>query len=133
MSNQDRRPQEPKLYRYELPGGWEVLAGKTSADNDRLSLKLAQPNDWWFHVRGTPGSHVLLRAKPGEEPHRDLLKQAAAVAAYHSKMRSGGQVAVTFTQARHVTKPRGAKSGTVEVRKERLLKVRPALPGAIDP
>ncbi|MFO7495233.1 MAG: NFACT RNA binding domain-containing protein [Desulfobacterales bacterium] len=113
---------------FTLPGGWTVLAGKTDSANDRLSLKLAGPNDWWFHVRGMPGSHVLLRVPPGIEPERSVLKQAAAVAAYHSKARAGGVVAVSGTRARYVTKPPGAKPGTVAIRRETVFKVRPALP-----
>ena len=119
-----------RIRRYELSGGWEVLVGRTDEDNDRLSLVLAQPNDWWFHVRGMPGSHVVLRARPGEEPDRETLRRAAAVAAYHSKARAGGVVPVSCTQARFVTKPRGAKPGTVQIRKEIVLKVRPGLPEA---
>jgi predicted ribosome quality control (RQC) complex YloA/Tae2 family protein len=122
------RRAEPQVYRYELPGGWTVLAGKTDADNDLLSIKIARPDDWWFHVRGMPGSHVILRAREGEEPDRETLKRAAAIAAYHSKARTRGVVAVSCTQARHVTKPSGAKPGTVHIRKESVLKVRPALP-----
>jgi predicted ribosome quality control (RQC) complex YloA/Tae2 family protein len=125
------RPErvEPKLWRYELPGGWEVLAGRTDQDNDRLSLKIANPNDWWFHVRGLPGSHVLLRVPAGEEPDNATVKAAAAVAAWHSRKRESREVAVSATRARFVSKPRGAKPGTVEIRKEKVLKVRPALPG----
>lgn len=119
----DRRE---RWIRYSLPGGWEVLAGRTDADNERLSLKVARPDDWWFHVRGMPGSHVVLRAKPDEEPDRATLKRAAAIAAYHSKARSGGETAVSCTQARHVSKPRGAPPGTVSIRKETVLMVRPA-------
>jgi len=123
-----RREPETRLHEYELPGGWQVLVGRTDRDNDRLSIKLAGPDDWWFHVRGMPGSHVLLVSRPGEEPGRDILKQAAAIAAWHSKARSGGVTAVSCTRARFVTKPRGARPGTVNIRKESVLKVRPALP-----
>jgi predicted ribosome quality control (RQC) complex YloA/Tae2 family protein len=112
---------------YELPGGWKVLAGKTDADNDFLSIKMAKPNDYWFHVRGMPGSHVILRAKPNEDPDRETLKRAAAVAAFHSKARNGGIVAVSCTRARYVTKPRGAKPGSVQIRKESVFKIRPGL------
>ncbi len=119
---------QPNVYKYKLPGDWTVLAGKTDEDNDLLSLKIAKPNDWWFHVRGMPGSHVILLAKPGEEPGRDILKRVAAIAAYHSKARTGGIVVVSCTRARFVTKPRGAKPGTVKIRKETVFKVRPALP-----
>ncbi len=114
-------------YEYELPGGWKVIAGKSDSDNDFLSLKFAKPNDYWFHVRGMPGSHVILRAKPNEDPDRQVLKRAAAIAAFHSKARHGGVVAVSCTRARYVTKPRGAKPGSVSIRKESVFKVRPNL------
>ncbi len=117
----------PQSHEYELPGGWTVLAGKTDEDNDHLSLKVAKPNDWWFHVRGMSGSHVILRARTGEEPDRKTLKLSSAIAAYHSKARNGGLVAVSCTKARYVKKPSGAKPGTVQIRKETVLKVRPSL------
>ena len=60
-----------RVWEYTIDGKWTVLAGRTDADNDRLSLKEARPNDWWFHVRGMPGSHVLLKALPDEEPGKD--------------------------------------------------------------
>ena len=124
------RPDPPQVWTYELPGGHRVMAGKTDADNDRLSLKVAGPGDWWFHVRGMPGSHVILIAAPDRAPDRHTLEAAAAIAAYHSKARSGGVVAVSGTLARYVTKPRGAKPGSVQIRKERIFKVRPALPAS---
>lgn len=117
-----------QFYEYILPDEWKVLAGKTDADNDQLSIKIAHPNDWWFHVRGMPGSHVILQGKPGEEPDQETIKQAAAVAAYHSKAREGGVVAVSGTLAKYVTKPRGAKPGSVQIRREKVFKVRPGLP-----
>ena len=116
------------IIEYGLPGGWKALVGKSDADNDFLSLKMAKPNDFWFHLRGMPGSHVVLRAKPNEDPGRETLKCAAAVAAFHSKARSGGVVSVSCTRARYVTKPKGAKPGTVHIRKESVFKVRPGLP-----
>ncbi len=115
-----------RLITYTLPGGWKVLVGRTDADNDYLSLTLAHPEDWWFHVRGMPGSHVILQGPPEAAPDRETLKRAAAVAAYHSKARGAGVVAVSCTQARYVSKPRGAKPGTVAIRREIVLKVRPA-------
>ncbi len=116
------------LFRYELPGGWTVLAGRAAVDNDRLSLRLAAPADWWFHASAVSGSHVILRAREDAEPDRETLRLAAAIAAYHSKARGGGVVPVTWTRARYVSKPRGAEPGTVEVKREKVLKVRPRLP-----
>jgi predicted ribosome quality control (RQC) complex YloA/Tae2 family protein len=124
-----RNPDDhARLLHYTLPGGWKVLVGRTDADNDRLSLHIAKPNDWWFHIRGMPGSHVLLLACPGADPDRATLKRAAAIAAFHSKARTAGLVAVSCTRARYVTKPRDAKPGTVQIRKEVVLKVRPEAP-----
>ena len=103
------------------------MAGRSDQDNDLLSLKVAKPNDWWFHVRGMPGSHVILQSKSGQEPDRKVLKNAAAIAAYHSKGKNGGIVAVACTKARFVKKKRNAKPGTVSIRKETIFKVRPSL------
>jgi predicted ribosome quality control (RQC) complex YloA/Tae2 family protein len=116
---------KPRIITYELPDGWTVFAGTTDADNDYLSTEIAEPDDWWFHADKVPGSHVILRARPTGEPSRETLRQAAAVAAYHSKARNAGSVPVHCTQARHVTKPRGAKTGTVSVSRGKVLKVRP--------
>ena len=102
-----------------------MLVGASDADNDYLSIKIAEPDDWWFHADKVPGSHVILRAKPEAEPGRETLRQAAAVAAYHSKARSAGMTPVHCTRARYVTKPRGAKPGTVNVSRGKVLKVRP--------
>jgi predicted ribosome quality control (RQC) complex YloA/Tae2 family protein len=121
-----------RLWRHELPGGWEVLAGRTEADNEHLSTRLLRQNDYWFHVRGMPGSHVVLCSQEGEQPSRQTLEQAAAIAAWYSKGRAGGLVAVSCTLGKFVGKPRGAPVGTVEIRREQVLKVRPALPEGQD-
>lgn len=124
------RPVVP-LIEYRLPGGWEVLAGGTDRANEHLTLTLAAPGDLWFHIRGMPGSHVVLRVPPGTAPDRETRERAAAIAAYHSKARDAGTVAVSCTEARHVSKPRGAPAGTVTIRKETVLKVRPLGDAAI--
>ena len=76
-------------------------------------------------MKSLPGSHTLLLARENTEPDRDTLHLAAKLAAYHSKARSAGVVPVSYTRAEYVTKPRGAKTGTVQIRKENVLKVRP--------
>jgi predicted ribosome quality control (RQC) complex YloA/Tae2 family protein len=119
------------IVEYVLPGDWRVLAGRTDAANDYLSLKLARPGDLWFHIRGMPGSHVILRVPLGQTPDRTTEELAAAIAAYHSKARSAGTVAVSCTEARYVSKPPGAKPGTVTIRKETVLKVRPLSDAAL--
>lgn len=119
---------EVRAWRYPLDPGWVVLAGKTDEDNEALSLRVARANDYWFHVHGVPGSHVVLQGPEGVEPDKSMLKVAASIAAYHSKARAAGIVPVSCTRAQNVSKPRGAKVGTVQIRKETTLKVRPGLP-----
>jgi predicted ribosome quality control (RQC) complex YloA/Tae2 family protein len=118
--------QKVCLRTYTLPGGWQVFVGRTDVDNDYLTFRVARPDDWWFHSRGMPGSHVILQGPPGTDPDRETLQRAAAIAAYHSKARAAGVVAVSGTHVRDVSKPRGAKAGTVQIRHERVFKVRPA-------
>jgi predicted ribosome quality control (RQC) complex YloA/Tae2 family protein len=122
---------ESKILRYELPGGWLVLVGGSAAANDVLSTELAAPEDWWFHADAVPGSHVILRARHEGEPGRETLHQAAALAAYHSKARAARRVGVLVTRARHVTKPRGAPAGTVNVARGRVVQVRPDVAQAV--
>ena len=102
-----------------------MLLGASDVDNDYLSTQVAQANDWWFHVNGVPGSHVLLRGREDREPSKETLRQAAALAAYHSKARNAGLTAVHCTRARYVKKPRGVKTGTVQVAHGTTIKVRP--------
>ena len=123
-----REPLPPDCWHYPLPDGFTALAGKTDADNDQLSLKTARPNDHWFHLSGQPGSHVILQHPDNAPPSRDILRAAAAIAAWHSKARPASKTTIHYTQAKHVTKPRGAKPGTVQIQHAKTLKVAPALP-----
>lgn len=118
---------KPDVHEYDVDG-WDVWVGKTAHDNDRLSIKVARGNDWWFHLKGMPSSHVVLFVRDGRDPERDILERAASICAWHSKQKNGGIVAVSATRAKNVTKPRGAKLGTVHIKKEIVLKVRPGLP-----
>ena len=123
-------PPTVSFWKYDLGNGWEAWAGKTAEDNDLLSLRVAAQEDFWFHICGMPGSHVLLKAVLDDagEPTRELREKAAAVAAYHSKARNAGNVSVSCTRAKFVSKPKGAHAGLVEIRQETHLKVRPSIP-----
>lgn len=128
LSAPENLKNAPDVWSYEIDG-WTVWAGKTARDNDRLSIKVARGNDWWFHLKGMPSSHVVLFVRDGVDPPRTIVERAAAICAWHSKQRDGGIVSVSCTRAKYVTKPSGAKAGTVQIKKESVLKVRPAVPG----
>jgi predicted ribosome quality control (RQC) complex YloA/Tae2 family protein len=115
--------------RFVVDGGFEVLAGKSSENNDELTLHHAKPQDLWFHARGSSGSHVVLRVSTGKgQPGKKAREQAAAIAAYYSKMKTAGLVPVAMTERKYVRKPKGAKPGSVILEREKVLFVRPALP-----
>lgn len=113
---QTQTPTERLPYRpYRTSGGLEVRVGRTSKDNDRLTFKHCAPADVWLHARSVPGSHVVLRwSAEGAPPARDL-EEAATLAAWYSKARTSGTVAVDWTRRKHVRKPRGAPSGRVSL------------------
>jgi predicted ribosome quality control (RQC) complex YloA/Tae2 family protein len=105
--------------------GWEILVGTSAAGNDHITTKVARPDDFWLHAEGLPGSHVLVRnAKKGDMPP-DVLMKAAALAAFYSKGRHAGKVPVTYTHARNVKKPKGAKPGLVTLSERKTVVVRP--------
>ncbi|EKP95874.1 Rqc2 family fibronectin-binding protein [Thermaerobacter subterraneus] len=122
--------------RYRGPGGELILAGRNNRQNDALVTRVANPWDIWLHARQVPGSHVLLRLAHREaEPSPEALEAAARVAAYHSRARSSGRVAVDYTEARHVRKPKGARPGFVRYEYARTLFVSPdpeGLPPRLD-
>ncbi len=102
--------------RHRSSDGLAILVGKNNRQNDLLTLKQAGPDDLWLHTKEIPGSHVILQLPPGRGPE-DLpprsLREAALLAAYHSKARQSSQVPVDYTLRRHVRKPPGAKPGMV--------------------
>jgi predicted ribosome quality control (RQC) complex YloA/Tae2 family protein len=102
----------------ESPDGMIVLVGRTAHDNDVLSLKLAAPRDFWFHVAGESGSHVVVRNPDKLDTlPRETKGFAAALAAGYSKARRGGKVAVHMARAADVSKSRGLAPGKVQLRR----------------
>ena len=100
--------------RFLSPDGMVVLVGRTARDNDLLSLRLASPRDFWFHVAGESGSHVVVRNPENlDRLPRETRDFAAGLAAGYSKARAGGSVAVHMTRCSEVSKPRGLPAGKV--------------------
>ena len=104
--------------RFVSPDGFTVLVGRSAADNDVLTVKLAAPRDFWFHIASGSGSHVVVRNPDGlDRLPRDTRRFAAALAAGYSKARRGGRVAVHVTTCSEVRKPRGFAPGKVTLRR----------------
>jgi len=114
---------------FTVEGGFEVWAGKSSSNNDLLTLKHAKPNDLWFHARGSSGSHVVLKVGSGKgKPGKKAREQAAGIAAYYSRMKNAQMVPVAMTEKKYVRKPKGAPPGTVVLEREEVIFAEPALP-----
>lgn len=108
-------------HRYQTPQGFDVLIGRNNRQNDYLTFRLANEYDLWFHTQEIPGSHVLLRLKPGAVPDDQDLQFTADLAAYYSRAREGDRVPVIYTEPRHVYKPKGAKPGMVIYKQEKVI------------
>ncbi len=106
---------------YQSPSGFEVLVGRNNRQNDRLTFRLANDYDLWFHTQEIPGSHVLLRLDPGSVPDLADLQFTANLAAYHSRARQSDQVPVIYTDPKHVYKPKGAAPGVAIYKQETVI------------
>ncbi len=111
---------------YRSSGGLEIWVGRGAASNDALTFNAAAPNDVWLHARNAAGAHVVLRWTAADAPPARDLRNAAMLAAWHSKSRGSSLVPVDWTRRKHVRKPRGARPGSVVIREERTLMVRPS-------
>ncbi len=104
--------------------GYTVLAGRNSRQNDILTMRIAQENDYWFHAKNTPGSHVLLFTQGTQPPEIDLF-QAATIAASLCRAKNSGKLAVDYVLRKHIWKANGAKPGMVLYDSYRTLVVEP--------
>jgi len=109
--------------------GFEILIGKGDEENDRLTFGVAEPRDFWLHVAGPAGSHVILRNRGDlrlEELPRAVVERAAELAAWHSKARGArGKVTVHLCRVADVRKPRGFTPGQVLLKRWEEVRVYP--------
>lgn len=99
-------------FHYVSSDGYDMYVGKNNYQNDELTFKLASGNDWWFHAKGAPGSHVIVKTRGDELPDRTF-EEAARLAAHYSKNRDAEKVEIDYIEKKHVKKPNGAKPGFV--------------------
>lgn len=103
---------------FEVEDQWEILVGRTAVANDRLSLRIGKPMDFWFHVAGMPGSHVVARHPdhPDSCP-RPIKRIAGGLAAFFSKAKKSKRVAIHFSTCKHVSKRGDLAPGKVYLRR----------------
>lgn len=118
-----KKKSEP--YKFILPSGYEVYVGKNNKQNDYLTFNLAGPEDLWFHARGIPGAHTILKLKLKEKIPQEIIEEVASLAGYFSKGRNSTYVAVDYTKRKYVQKPKEGKPGFVVYRNEKTIFVKP--------
>ena len=102
-----------KPFHYISSDGFHMYVGKNNYQNDQLTFQLAPGNDWWFHAKHMPGSHVIVKLGNAQELPDRTFEEAARLAAYYSKGRNQEKVEIDYIQKKHVKKPSGAKPGFV--------------------
>lgn len=109
-----KRPQKIQSHplHFRSSDGFDIFVGKNNYQNEELTFKVASGSDWWFHAKGMPGSHVIVKANGQELPDR-CFEEAAALAAYYSKGRDQDKVEIDYLQRRNVKKVNGAPPGFV--------------------
>ncbi len=108
--------KKPKItsrpFHYLSSDGFHIYVGKNNYQNEELTFKMATGNDWWFHAKGIPGSHVIVKSEGQELPDR-VFEEAGALAAYYSKGRNNDKVEIDYIQKKHVKKAAGGAPGFV--------------------
>ena len=101
-----------KPFHYISSDGFHMYVGKNNFQNEELTFKFASGNDWWFHAKSVPGSHVIVKTEGKELPDR-AFEEAGKLAAYYSKGRDQEKVEIDYTLKKNVKKPAGSKPGFV--------------------
>ena len=101
-----------KPFHYLSSDGYHIYVGKNNLQNEELTFHFASGNDWWFHAKGIPGSHVIVKTNGEELPVRTF-EEAGKLAAYYSKNRGSEKIEIDYIEKKHVKKPKGGKPGFV--------------------
>ncbi len=108
-----KRPKiTSKPFHYISSDGYHMYVGKNNLQNEELTFQTARGNDWWFHAKGAPGSHVIVQTN-GDELPDSTFEEAARLAAYYSSNRGADKVEIDYVEKKHVKKPNGSRPGFV--------------------
>ena len=109
-----KRPKiTSKPFHYLSSDGYHMYVGKNNFQNEELTFHFAVGGDWWFHAKGVPGSHVIVKAQGEEDLPDTTFEEAGRLAAYYSQNRDNEKVEIDYIQKKHIKKPKGGKPGFV--------------------
>lgn len=117
-----------KPFHYISSDGYDIYVGKNNYQNDELTFKVATGNDWWFHAKGMPGSHVIVKSNNEELPDR-VFEEAGKLAGYYSKGRDSDKIEIDYLQKKNVKKPNGSAPGFVVYYTNYSLTIHPDISG----
>lgn len=123
VRSQVKEKNAPPGLRFES-GGFTILVGRSSAENDELLRRHVRGNDFWLHTRDCPGAYVFIKAKPGKSIPLETLLDAGNLAVHYSKARASGNAELYYTQVKHLRRAKGEKTGTVLPTHEKNLAIR---------
>lgn len=105
-----------------------IYVGKNNTQNDYLTHKIASSNDYWFHTKNLPGSHVIVKI-PENDPNfimsEKLIRAAANIAAYYSTGKTSSSVPVDYTKVRYLKKVPGMKGSFVTLQNQKTIYIDP--------
>lgn len=127
-SARSKHTAKSKPFHYISSDGYDIYVGKNNYQNDELTFKLATGNDWWFHAKGIPGSHVLVKSRNEELPDR-VFEEAGRLAGYYSKGRDSDKIEIDYLQKKNVKKPNGSAPGFVVYYTNYSLTIHPDISG----
>jgi predicted ribosome quality control (RQC) complex YloA/Tae2 family protein len=126
--NQKKQKITSKPMHYISSDGFHIYVGKNNLQNEEVTFKYADGGDWWFHAKGVPGSHVIVKTEGKELPDRTF-EEAGKLAAYYSKNRDAQKVEIDYIQRKHVKKGAGGIPGFVIYHTNYSLLIEPDIQG----
>ena len=118
-----------KPFHYISSDGFDMYVGKNNYQNDELTFKLATGNDWWFHAKGMPGSHVVVKTNNETDLPDRMFEEAGKLAGYYSSGRDSDKIEIDYLQKKNVKKPNGSAPGFVVYYTNFSLTVHPDISG----
>lgn len=122
-----QKQEKSRPLHYVTQDGFHIYVGKNNYQNDELTFKMATGNDWWFHAKQIPGSHVIVRTDGKELPDEHFIT-CARIAGYYSQGRENEKLEIDYVEKKHVKKPAGAVPGFVVYYTNYSITIHPGLP-----
>jgi predicted ribosome quality control (RQC) complex YloA/Tae2 family protein len=103
--------------------GYDILVGRSAAENDTLLRRFVRGNDYWFHCRDYPGAYVFVKAVRDKTLPLEIMLDAANIALFYSKAKQSGKGDIYYTRAKYLRRVKDGKKGLVIPTQEKNLSI----------